>query len=411
MLKTPHSLRLHLGIFGRTNVGKSSLLNFITGQETAITSPHPGTTTDAVVKSMELLPLGPVLFLDTAGVDDVSVLAGSRLEATGKIYDRTDIAVLVLEAGAWTDYEEAIVAACRRRRIPCLAVVNKIDLASPSEAFRELLKEKTSARLEVSSVSLPGREPFLQAFTATLIELCPEDFLAPPALVGDLLRPGETCILIVPIDLEAPKGRIILPQVQAIRDLLDHDQAALTVKENGYAAALAGLRRPPGLVVCDSQVVERMVRETPPDVPCTTFSILFARWKGDLEEAVRAVKTVDSLEDGDRVLIAEACTHHPLEDDIGRIKIPRWIREHTGKNPVFDSCPGRAYPENLSDYRLIVHCGGCMISRREMLLRVQRAREAGVPVTNYGVCISYLRGVLDRVLAPFAPPADAGASA
>jgi len=401
MLKTPQSLRLHLGLFGRTNVGKSSLLNLVTGQKAAITSPHPGTTTDAVVKSMELLPLGPVLFLDTAGIDDASFLAGSRLEATGKIFDRTDIAILVLEADTWTDYEKKIIDSCRKRDIPCLAVVNKIDLARPSEKFLEKLSAEAAKTLKVSSIDPEGKEKFLTEFKSSLIELCPSDFISPPPLLGDLLPAGGTCILIVPIDLEAPKGRIILPQVQAVRDLLDHDQAAIVIKESGYAGCLKNLKSHPGMVVCDSQVVDRMVRETPEEIPCTTFSILFARWKGDLTEAVRGVKTIDELKDGDRVLIAEACTHHPLEDDIGRIKMPRWLREYTGKKLTIDVVPGRAFPDRLTDYSLIIHCGACMISRRETLLRINRAREAGIPITNYGVCISYLHGVLERVIAPF----------
>lgn len=401
MLKTPQALRLHLGIFGRANVGKSSLLNLITGQETAITSPHPGTTTDAVFKAMELLPLGPVLLIDTAGLDDRSLLGSARVKAAGKAFARTDVAILVLEAGIWTAYEEGIVARCAAANIPCLGVVNKIDLAPPEPEFLETAGKKTAGILMVSSVSGAGREVFLREFKSRLLELCPEEFLAPPPLLGDLLPAGGTCVLIVPIDLEAPKGRIILPQVQAIRDLLDHGQSALILKEDGYAAALAGLRSPPALVVCDSQVVERMVRETPPAVPCTTFSILLSRWKGDLEEAARAVKTVDSLRDGDRVLIAEACTHHPLADDIGRVKLPRWLREYTGKDLRFETFPGRAYPEDLSSYSLIVHCGSCMLTRRETLLRIEAARDAGVPLTNYGVCISYLHGVLERVLGPF----------
>jgi len=401
MLKTPQTLRLHLGIFGRTNVGKSTLLNLITGQETAVTSPHPGTTTDAVIKSMELLPLGPVLLLDTAGLDDASVLGDARIQATEKTFNRTDVAVLVLEAPTWTDYEEEIVNRCRRAGIPCLAVIGKIDLGAPSPEYLEVVRAKTADVLEVSALETASRCAFLDRFKAAVLQLCPEDFLAPPPLLGDLLEEKKTCILIVPIDLEAPRGRIILPQVQAIRDLLDHDQAALVVKEDGYRACLENLRTPPGLVVCDSQVVERMVAETPGSVPCTTFSILLARRIGDLAGAVRATREIDRLRDKDRILIAEACTHHPLEDDIGRVKIPRWLRQYTGRDLEIETRPGRNFPDDLGRYRLIIHCGGCMISRREMLLRLREAAAAGVPVTNYGVCISYLRGVLGRVIAPF----------
>jgi len=252
-----------------------------------------------------------------------------------------------------------------------------------------------------SSTEKRLQDAAIHEFKRNLIEVAPADFLNPPPIIGDLFPAGGIAILIVPIDMEAPKGRIILPQVQAIRDALDNDQMALVVKENGYKKALMELKNSPGIVICDSQVVDRMVSETPPHIKCTTFSILFARMKGSLVDAVNDVGVIDRLVSGDKVLIAESCSHHPIQDDIGRVKIPRWIREYTGKDIIFDSCAGRDFPEDLKQYKLIIQCGGCMISRREMLQRIEQAKAQGVSITNYGVCISYLKGVLDRVMEPF----------
>jgi [FeFe] hydrogenase H-cluster maturation GTPase HydF len=401
MKKTPKSLRLQIGLFGRTNVGKSSFLNLVAGQDVAITSPVAGTTTDVVEKSMELLPLGPVVFLDTAGLDDRSALAEARLKKTVKIFDRSDVITLMVEPNNWTDYEEKIIGEAKKREIPLIVVVNKIDLDPPSADFIKEVHSKTSRVLSCSSVDVDHRDPVINQYKKFLIEVCPEDFLKPPPLVGDLLPEAGLAVLIVPIDLEAPKGRLILPQVQTIREALDFDASVMVVKEKEYAHSLSNLRTPPHLVICDSQVVLKMVADTPEGIPCTTFSILFARNKGDLVELARGAAVIETLKPGDRILIAEACSHHAIEDDIGRVKIPRWVRQYVGGDLRIDVFSGRDYPENLKEYRLIIHCGGCMLTRREMLARIQKAKEAKVPITNYGLSISFSQGVIHRVLSPF----------
>jgi [FeFe] hydrogenase H-cluster maturation GTPase HydF len=407
MRKTPKSLRLQIGLFGRTNVGKSSFLNLVAGQDVAITSPIAGTTTDVVEKSMELLPLGPVVFLDTAGLDDTSVLAEFRLKKTVKIFDRSDVIVLLVDPNVWTEYEDRTLEEAQKREIPVILVVNKIDLGNPREDFIEEIRKKTGRVLICSSIDFARRDPTVNAFKKFLIEVCPEEFLKPPPLIGDLLRAGGLAILIVPIDLQAPKGRLILPQVQTIREALDHDASVHVVKEREYAHALDNLKTPPDLVVCDSQVVLKMVADTPEPIRCTTFSILFSRNKGDLIEMVRGAAVIETLRPGDKVLIAEACSHHAIEDDIGRVKIPRWLRQYVGGDLQIEVYSGRDYPDNLKDYRLIVHCGGCMLTRREMLSRIHIAKEEKVPITNYGLCISFSQGVIKRVLSPFPAALDA----
>lgn len=406
MKKTPESLRLQIGIFGRTNVGKSSFLNMVASQDVAITSPLPGTTTDVVQKSMELLPIGPVIFLDTAGMDDTSNLSELRIKKSKKIFDRSDIFTLIVEPEIWTEYEDNIMEEAEIRKTPLIIVINKIDIKIPSEEFVKKLEEKNKMVLKCSTIDRGNRENYLYCFKKYLIEACPEDFLKPPPLIGDLITPGGIALLIVPIDLQAPKGRLILPQVQTIRDALDNDGAILVVKEREYAHILDNLKKPPDIVVCDSQVVMKMVADTPKHIKCTTFSILFSRYKGELVESVRGVCEIDRLKSGDKILIAEACSHHALEDDIGRVKIPRWIRQYIGGDLEVDVFAGRDYPENLSDYKLVIHCGACMITRREMLFRIHRARQAGVSITNYGICISMVQGVLERALSPFPAALD-----
>ncbi|MDP1992792.1 MAG: [FeFe] hydrogenase H-cluster maturation GTPase HydF [Syntrophales bacterium] len=398
---TPKGNRLHVAIFGRTNVGKSSLLNYLIGQEIAITSPVAGTTTDVVEKAAELLPLGPVLFLDTAGLDDTSELAGPRLKKTEKIFDRADCILLVTEADAWTGYEEDVLTEAGKRKIPVLLLVNKTDLKMPSPRFLEQLREKTGRVFSISCRDVSARDAALEVLKRHLIEMAPDDFIETPSLVGDLLPPGGIAVLVVPIDLQAPKVRLILPQVQTIRDALDNDAAALIVKERELAGILSLLNRRPDVVVCDSQAILKVSADVPKEVPCTTFSILFARQKGDLSIAAAGAAVIETLRPGDKVLIAESCSHHPLQDDIGRIKIPRWLRQYVGGELQVDVSAGRDYPENLHEYRLIIHCGGCMLTRREMLSRLHKARVAGIPVTNYGLAISFTQGVIRRVLSPF----------
>ena len=398
---TPKGNRLHIAIFGRTNVGKSSLLNYLLGQDIAITSPVAGTTTDVVEKAAELLPLGPVLFLDTAGLDDTSELAEPRLKKTAAILDRADCILLVSEAQRWTVYEDSVLAEARSRKIPVVLILNKIDLGTPSPAALEQLTRKVERMVLVSCLDPAGREASLEALKRHLIEVAPDDFIETPSLVGDLLPAGGLAVLVVPIELQAPKGRLILPQVQTIRDTLDNDAAALIVKERELSHTLSLLTRRPDVAVCDSQAILKVSADVPLDVPCTTFSILFARQKGDLPTAAAGAAAIETLRPGDRVLIAEACSHHPLQDDIGRIKIPRWLRQYVGGDLAVEVSAGRDYPADLAGYRLIIHCGGCMLTRREMLSRLHKAQAAGVPVTNYGLAISFTQGVIRRVLAPF----------
>ncbi len=411
MEKTPKSLRLQLALFGRTNTGKSSFLNMAAGQDVAITSETPGTTTDVVEKSMELLPIGPVVFLDTAGMDDATPLGQKRILKSRRMLDRADICLLVVEPNVWTAYESDLIEEAKKRKTPVIVIINKVDLEEPDNEFIEKVESATPYRISCCSIDQKNRDDCLNPLKEHILEVCPEDFINPPPIIGDLLSRGDIAVMITPIDKEAPKGRLILPQVKTIRDALDNGEASLVVNDSEYPEILGKLSEPPKIVVCDSQVVSHMVENTPPGTPCTTFSILFARNKGDLEEAVRAAETIGDLEDNDRVLIAESCSHHPIEEDIGRVKIPRWLKEHTKKELIVDICAGRDYPENLSDYKLIIHCGGCMITRREMLIRIQKAKDAGVGITNYGVAIAYLQGILDRVLSPFREQLrDAGVS-
>lgn len=401
MNQTPKGNRLHIALFGRTNVGKSSLLNMMAGQDIAITSAIAGTTTDVVEKTMELLPVGPVVFLDTAGLDDHSALSELRLVKTFKIFDRADVAILVTEADIWTEYEDKVRSEAEKLKIPLLIVINKIDLKSPSEDFIGKLKRKTPRVITVSSMDLQSRDACLELLKTHLLEAVPDDVIQPPSLIGDLLPPGGVAVLVVPIDLEAPKGRLILPQVQTIRDALDHDAAAMIVKERELSPLLDNLKSPPHIVICDSQAILKVTTDIPRDMPCTTFSILFARQKGNLNEAAAGAAVIETLKPGDKVLIAEACSHHPLQDDIGRVKIPRWLRQYVGAEIQVDVSAGRDYPADLGQYRLIIHCGACMLTRREMLRRIQKAREQRVPITNYGLAISFTQGVIQRTLTPF----------
>jgi len=401
MNNTPKGNRLHIALLGRTNVGKSSLLNLMLGQDIAITSPVAGTTTDVVEKAMELLPLGPVLFLDTAGLDDISELSGARLEKTAKVFDRADVIILVTEADTWTDFEQAVLTEAQTRKIPMLVVINKIDLQKPSPEHLKFLQSKSGWILTVSCADETKRQNYLEALKRQLLEVAPADLGRNHSLIGDLLPPGGLAVLVVPIDLQAPKGRLILPQVQTIRDVLDNDAMTLVVKERELAAALANLKTPPAIVVTDSQAILKVTADVPQEIPVTTFSILFARQKSDLVVMARGAATIGHLQPGDQLLIAEACSHHALEDDIGRVKIPRWLRQYVGGDLQIDTSVGRDYPDDLKKYKLIFHCGACMMNRREMINRLRKANEAGVPITNYGLAISFLQGVIQRSLAPF----------
>ena len=391
MQSTPKSLRLQIAIFGRVNAGKSSFLNLVTGQKTSITSDIAGTTTDVVEKAQELLPLGPVLWLDTAGFGDSTKLSEQRLEKTIKTLDRADIAILVCEGDIIGDEEKQIIALAAQHKIPLIKVYNKADKYNIT----------ATDGIIINAMDKNSRDKVLNELKAALIKACPEDFINSRPLLGDLAPAHSTVVMIIPIDYEAPKGRLIMPQVQAIRDCLDHNQNVLVVKENDYKTVLQNFKNPPALVICDSQVVDKMVAETPADIKCTTFSILMARFKGDLQKMVKGAEMINKLQDSDKILIAESCTHHAVEDDIGRVKIPNLLKKKTGKNLQIDYVSGCDFAANLQDYKLVIQCGGCAINRKEILSRIYKCEQAGVAITNYGVCISKLKGVLPRVLEPF----------
>jgi [FeFe] hydrogenase H-cluster maturation GTPase HydF len=397
MSSTPRGLRLHIGLFGRRNVGKSSLLNALTRQDVSIVSATAGTTTDPVEKPMELLPIGPVLFIDTAGIDDAGALGAQRVERTRRVFDRTDVALIVAEAGQWGEFEDGLLAEFVARQVPTIAVFNKTDLGEPPAAVLAQLAEQKVRHVR----TVASRGDGVLDLREALIRAAPEDFINTPAIVGDLVPPGALVVLVVPIDKEAPKGRLILPQVQTIRDLLDSDAYCLVVKERELRDALARLNRPPALVVTDSQAFLKVAADTPPEVPLTSFSILFARFKGDLNELVRGAPAIEKLRPGDRVLIAEACTHHPIGEDIGRVKIPRWLTQYVGGKLEINVTQGHDFPPDLATYKLVVHCGACVQNRREMLSRILKCRQAGVPITNYGLTIAYSLGIFERALGPF----------
>lgn len=396
-MKTLKSMRLHIGIFGKTNVGKSSLLNRITNQDISIVSDIAGTTTDVVEKSMELLPIGPVNFLDTAGIDDKTALSSERIEKTMKILNRTDVAVVVCDYNGIDEYEIKLIKKFDELKIPYIIVVNKIDEKPLSDAILTDLQQYTKNILITSATS---DKDLVYKFKETLVKLLPDDFVNMPKIVSDLVPKKSTVILVIPIDKEAPKGRIILPQVQVLRDLLDSSCLSLVVKETELQNALDNLKTPPSLVVTDSQAFKQVADIVPDSIPLTSFSILFARLKGDLKEFVKGASAISKLKDGDRVLILESCTHHAIEDDIGRVKIPRLLKMCTGKELVIDNIAGHDFPD-ISKYNLIIHCGACMTNRREVLSRILLANQKNVPITNYGIAISYCLRILPRAIKMF----------
>ena len=393
----PKSLRLHIGLFGRRNVGKSSLLNAITRQQVSIVSAQAGTTTDPVEKPMELLPLGPVLFVDTAGVDDEGALGELRMARTRTVLDRVDLGVIVTGESPWGEFETKLLEQLRERKVPALVVRNKADLFPADLALPALPELPGVPQVAVSALTGAGILDLREA----LLTLAPADFFDNRRLVADLVPPGELAVLVVPIDKEAPKGRLILPQVMTIRDLLDGEAMAMVVQERELASALALMKRPPALVVTDSQAFLKVAADVPRSVPMTSFSILMSRFQGDLAEQVRGTRGIERLKGGDRVLMAETCTHHPVGEDIGRVKIPRWLTQYVGAKLEFSSVQGRDFPADLTPYQLVVHCGNCTGNRREMLSRIHRCREAGVPITNYGLTIAYSLGIFERALGPF----------
>ena len=394
---TPSSERVHIGIFGKRNAGKSSLINAITGQNLAIVSETKGTTTDPVYKAMELLPLGPVMIIDTPGIDDEGVLGSLRIQKAYQVLNKTDIALVIIDAAVGPSAEDLrFIKRINAKKIPLLIVINKC------ETINEDKKTAYQALLPNGKLLFVSAEQKLNIFDLkeAISQAVPADENK-AQIVADLLSPSDFVVLVVPIDSAAPKGRLILPQQQTIRDILKADAAAIVVKENELTNTLQNLGKRPKLVITDSQVFKKVAAETPADILLTSFSILFARYKGNLQTAVQGVTALDSLEDGDKILIGEGCTHHRQCDDIGTVKLPRWIKEYTGKNPEFIFTSGTEFPLDLSPYKMIIHCGACMLNEREMQYRIKCAVDQNIPFTNYGITIAYINGILKRTVEPF----------
>ena len=394
---TPSSERVHIGIFGKRNAGKSSLINAITGQNLAIVSEAKGTTTDPVYKAMELLPLGPVMIIDTPGIDDEGVLGSLRIQKAYQVLNKTDIALVIIDAAVGPSAEDLrLIERINTKKIPLLIVINKC------ETINEDKKTAYQALLSNGKLLFVSAEQKLNIFELkeAIAQTVPADENK-AQIVADLLSPSDFVVLVVPIDSAAPKGRLILPQQQTIRDILKADAAAIVVKENELTNTLQNLGKRPKLVITDSQVFKKVAAETPADILLTSFSILFARYKGNLQTAVQGVTALDSLEDGDKILIGEGCTHHRQCDDIGTVKLPRWIKEYTGKNPEFIFTSGTEFPLDLSPYKMIIHCGACMLNEREMQYRIKCAVDQNIPFTNYGITIAYINGILKRTVEPF----------
>ena len=393
-MKTLKSMRLHIGIFGKTNAGKSSFLNKITNQEVSIVSEVEGTTTDVVEKSMELLPIGPVNFLDTAGINDKTKLASERIEKTKKILNRTDVGVIICDYKGIDKYEIELIENFKELDIPYIVVINKTDIQGVNDNVLNHIREYTE---NIILTSTKTDNELVFKFKKALLKILPEDYVNSPLIIGDLVKEKSVVIMVVPIDKEAPKGRIILPQVQTLRDLLDNNCLTLVVKDTELEKALNTLKEPPALVITDSQAFKKVSEIVPQNIPLTSFSILFARLKGDLNAFIQGAKAIDNLQDGDKVLILESCTHHAIDDDIGRVKIPNLLKKKTGKNLIIENISGHDFPD-ISGYKLIIHCGACMTNRKEVLSRIILSNKAGVPITNYGIAISYCLGILDRAV-------------
>ena len=389
MNDTPSGERVHIGFFGRRNAGKSSVVNAVTGQDLSIVSATKGTTTDPVYKAMELLPLGPVVIIDTPGFDDVGALGEERVRRTKQVLNKTDIAVVIIDAAEGrSPADDEVLNLIRDKNLPYLVVYNKSDLLNQASKAHD-------HEIYVSALKGEG----IYELKERLARLKPVETASP--IVSDLIQGGDFVVLVVPIDTAAPKGRLILPQQQTIREIIDNDSAAIVVKEYELRHTLECLGQKPALVITDSQVFAKVSADTPMDVRLTSFSILMARHKGLLETAVRGVTALEKLQDGDTVLIAEGCTHHRQCDDIGTVKIPRWLRNYTHKDIRIETASGRDFPEDLSPYALVIHCGGCMLNGREVQYRMKCAADQAVPITNYGIAIAYMQGILKRSLSVF----------
>ena len=396
---TPSGERIHIGIFGRRNAGKSSVINALTGQNLAIVSDVLGTTTDPVQKAMELLPLGPVVMIDTPGLDDEGELGELRIRKAYQMLNKSDIALLIVDGSTgFTDEDLRILRRIIDKEIPYAVVLNKADLVSEEERAAVAGKYPLDVSRLMWVSAADGTN--IRELKERIAELAPEED-NDKRIVGDLIGPDDLVVLVIPIDKAAPKGRLILPQQQTIRDILESDAAAVVVKENGLKEVFKSLDRKPSLVITDSQVFKRVAKETPAGIPFTSFSVLFSRYKGDLDMQVEGAHALDHLEDGDTILISEGCTHHRQCGDIGTEKLPAWIRKHSGKDVKFEFTSGTEFPMDLEQYRLIVHCGGCMLNEKEMKYRLKCAADAGIPMTNYGTAIAHMNGILDKSLEVF----------
>ena len=407
---TPSANRVHIGFFGRRNAGKSSVVNAVTGQELAVVSDTKGTTTDPVYKSMELLPIGPVMIIDTPGFDDEGALGELRVRKTKQVLNKTDIAVLVVDATEGKKQcDEELIRIFKEKEIPYIIVNNKADLLS-DEVSEKVCQNNVSEQRkgEQNALLSSGQEQYVSALTGAGIyelkecigKLTPNEDMT-LKIVGDLLHPGDFVVLVVPIDSAAPKGRLILPQQQTIRDVLEANAAAIVVKESELKQTLEELGRTPAMVITDSQVFEQVSEVVPEEIPLTSFSILMARYKGYLDTAVNGVAAIEHLKDGDKILISEGCTHHRQCDDIGTVKIPRWLKQHTGKKLIIETSSGTEFPEDLTSYALVIHCGGCMLNEREVKYRMKCAEDQSVPFTNYGIAIAQMKGILKRSIELF----------
>ncbi|MDR3256552.1 MAG: [FeFe] hydrogenase H-cluster maturation GTPase HydF [Endomicrobium sp.] len=394
------ALTVQIGIFGRTNVGKSSLMNFITNQNTSIVSEISGTTTDVVYKQMELNPLGPITLFDTAGIDDKSVLGSARIEKTQGAFDSSDVVVLMCEAGNFSRFEENIIKEADKRKTPCIIVVSKTDLKQPEKAFLKKLKKYTKYIILFSAVS-GNRDSLLNVLKKILIEVLPDNYIENYLALRSIVKKGDSVVLVMPIDLGAPRGKIIMPQVQTLRHILDLNAASYTVQDSEYSVALQNLKTLPVIAITDSQAVKQIAAKTPANIKLTTFSIIYAADKSDIVEMAKGAAVLNKLQDGDKILIAEACIHHASKDDIGRVKLPGWIREYAKKDLEVKYVSGQDYPKDIASYKVIIHCGGCTLNRKGMLARLNKAVEAEVPITNYGIAISVFHGVIEKVLEVF----------
>lgn len=419
MNQTPVSERVHIGFFGKRNAGKSSVMNAVTGQDLAVVSDVKGTTTDPVYKTMELLPLGPVVMMDTPGIDDEGELGALRVKKSYQVLNKTDVAVLVIDAVQGVCQEDfAILNKICEKKLPYIIAVNKCDLAESGESalnnysdiavrIEKALKkrckdgepQKEKLLNKICCVSASSKEGIFELKEKIAAAAKTEE--NPARIVGDLIHPSDFILLVVPIDKAAPKGRLILPQQQTIRDILDTDAVSIVVKEDKVKETIETLGKKPALVITDSQAFAQVSADTPKEIPLTSFSILFARYKGNLKTVVEGVTALDTLEDGDTILISEGCTHHRQCDDIGTVKIPRWIREYTGKEVRIETSSGTEFPEDLTKYKMIIHCGGCMLNEREMKYRQRCAQDQGVPITNYGILIAQIKGILKRSVEVF----------